>query len=84
MAYQPGRIAAETHGEQANHDELAHDRIAECCAALGCRPHELVAAVKRLAARKDPDVLAIAWAVYNSDDAVSVAGISRVIAAEIG
>lgn len=40
--------------EQANHDELAHDRIAECCRMIGCKPDQLVSYVRMMVAdRRD-------------------------------
>lgn len=39
--------------EQANHDELAHDRIAELCKLLECSPVTLVYAARRMKARLD-------------------------------
>lgn len=40
--------------EQANHDELAHDRIAECCQMIGCTPDQLVSHVRMMVAdRRD-------------------------------
>jgi hypothetical protein len=54
------------------------------CRILGCQPIALVEAVRILKARKDPDPWAIAQAVYNSEEATTMAGMSRVIAAEIG
>lgn len=65
-------------------DLMAPERVHECCRILGCQPIALVEAVRRLKERKDPDPWAIAQAVYNSDEATTMAGMSRVIAAEIG
>lgn len=71
-------------GARSTSDLMAPERVHECCRILGCKPIALVERVRELAARKDPDPWAIAQAIYNSDDAVTVAGIASVIAAEIG